>query len=137
MGNASKETRKERQERKQAEFNDVRLKLIYFREIFEKEEQHLDEIFQEFERYSGEMSAVKLTEQESWTLFTTCSWAVSDLKDCKCNYERVIGILKQLIDRYDERRKTYTEWVAPPLFIPKEFEEIQKMLEGDKTSDSK
>ena len=130
------QARKERQERKRAKINCVRLKLIQLRRNIDKDEQHLEELIQNLHRCAGESSATGLNEQESWVLIEQCCRAISDLNNSKKHFAAAKKLIDRFIERYDERRKTHIEWMGPPRLSLSEMENIRKMFqeESDTTS---
>ena len=130
------QTRKERQERKRAKFNCVRLKLIQLRRTIDKNEQHIDELIQNLHQCAGESSAIGLNEQESWVIIEQCCRATSDLTNSKKYFAAAKKLIDRFIERYDERRKTHTEWMPPPPLTLGEMESIRKMFQEESNTTS-
>lgn len=138
MADVNEEARKERQERKRAEFNCVRLKLIELRMVIDKEEQHVDELIRNLHRCEDEFSAIGLKEQEAWVLIEQCCRVNGDLNDSKKYFAAAKKMIDRFIERYDKLSKTHVEWMPPPFNMPYEieyFKELLKAIEG-KNEDS-
>lgn len=122
------EARKERQKRKRAEFNCVKLKLIELRKVIDKEEQHVDELIRNLHRCEGEFSAIGLKEQEAWVLIEQCCRVNGDLNDSKRYFAAAKNLIDRFIERYDTLSKTHVEWMPPPLVLPNEIEYFKELL---------
>lgn len=141
MADVNEEARKERQERKRAEFNSVKLKLIKLRKVIDKEEQHVDELIRNLHRCEGEFSAIGLKEEEAWVLIEQCCRVNGDLNDSKRYFAAAKNLIDRFIERYDTLSKTHVEWMPPPLYIPCEMEYFKKLLKeiegkGEDSSDT-
>ena len=141
MADVNEEARKERQERKRAEFNSVKLKLIELRKVIDKEEQHVDELIRNLHRCEGEFSAIGLKEEEAWVLIEQCCRVNGDLNDSKRYFAAAKNLIDRFIERYDTLSKTHVEWMPPPLYIPCEMEYFKKLLKeiegkGEDSSDT-
>jgi len=141
MADVNEEARKERQERKRAEFNSVKLKLIELRKVIDKEEQHVDELIRNLHRCEGEFSAIGLKEEEAWVLIEQCCRVNGDLNDSKRYFAAAKNLIDRFIERYDTLSKTHVEWMPPPLYIPCEMEYFKRLLKeiegkGEDSSDT-
>ena len=128
---------RERGEKKRAELNQTRLKLIQLRLIVDGEEKRILTMWKNILQHFEVITRMPLKEEEYTRLDVICWQATELMKDAREKLHSLKRVLDKYIEYYDNRRKNHRECIPPPPPTPQELEQIRKMLEGDTASDAK